>query len=278
MSPKTLAPLALLLALLLALAVLPACTQTSESAKVEKSGKGKATLHTVVDKKMTEGFVMMLQSMGYAGAGVDPTAHLDPERIKKRLANADGIQVLSATRTEDAEKGTIDVTVEIAFDSLEKLYTSGALLGVGAKLEKLDDGNYRFTRSFLAENLPQAGNVEGEQMFEGMIMMMEPYLKGLEFTASLEVPTKVIETSGEKVSDTQVRWKIGFTDLPKAAKRTQSVVFSGAGLDWKPFEAKAANVLKQLAESAAPTGPITPSDDEPGDEPDDEPDEGGGGE
>ena len=64
--------------LLFALALLTACMQTEESAKIEKSGKGLITIKTVVDKAMTEGMVEMMQGMGMApGGGFDITAQLD---------------------------------------------------------------------------------------------------------------------------------------------------------------------------------------------------------
>lgn len=256
-------PTVLLLALLV---VLPACMQTEETVKIEKSGKGTLTLHTVVDKAMSEELLEMMQAVGWGERmGADPTAQLDPERIRKSLANKEGIEVRSATRTVDEEKGAITMNIEIAFDSIQALYESGAVLGVGAKLEKLEDGNYKFTRSLFAEQLPKKGDLESQQMFEGYLMMMQSYLEKMSFEAEFTLPTPIVETSGEKVDEKRVRWSIGFEDLVKPSARTQTVVFSGEGLEWEPFEAKAANPLARQ-KPATPTGPITPSEDDGKDE------------
>jgi len=242
--------------LLLALiAVLPACMQTKETVKIQKDGKGTIQLNTVVDKAMTDAMVEMMNGMGMGGGmGTDPTAQLDPDRIKKEL------EVKSATRTFDEETGKITMSLVIAFDTIQALYESGAVMGVGAKLEKLEDGNYRFTRSLFAENLPQEGDLESQQMFEGILMMMQPYLEGMSFEAEFTLPTAIVETSGEKVNEKQVRWSIGFSDLVKPAARTQTVVFSGEGLEWEPFESKAGNLMER-ARPDVPQGPITPSED-----------------
>jgi hypothetical protein len=262
-----------LLALLLAVlpALLTGCMQTKETVKIQKDGKGTITLDTVVDKQMTEAMVEMMNGMGYGGGmGSDPTARLDPDRIKKSLAGKEGIEVRSATRTFDEETGKITMRLEIAFDTIQALYDSGAVMGVGAKLEKLEDGNYQFTRSLFAEQLPKEGDLESQQMFEGILMMMQPYLEGMRFDAEFTLPTPIVETSGERVDERQVRWTIGFGDLVKPAKRTQTVVFSGEGLEWEPFESKAANPFERQR-PATPTGPITPSEGEGRPEPEPKP-------
>jgi len=251
-------PTLLLLALL---ALLPACMQTKETVRIQKNGKGTITLSTVVDKAMTEAMVEMMKGMGYGeGMGSDPTAQLDPERIKKSLEGKEGIEVRQATRTLDEETGKITMHLEIAFDTIQALYDSGAVMGVGAKLEKLDDGNYKFTRSLFAEQLPKEGDLESQQMFEGILMMMQPYLEGMSFEAEFTLPTPIVETSGEKVDEKRVRWSIGYGDLVKPSARTQTVAFSGEGLEWEPFESKAANPFERQR-PATPTGPITPSED-----------------
>ena len=267
----------LLLVLLLGVltTALTACMQTKETVAIRKDGKGTITLVTVVDKAMSDGMLEMVRGMGYGeGMSADPLAMLDPERLKKSLAGKEGLEVRSATRTLDEKAGKITMRVEIAFDTIQALYDSGAVMGVGAKLEKLDDGNYRFTRSLFAEQLPKAGDLESQQMFEGMLMMMQPYLEGLRFDAEFTLPTPIVETSGEKVDEKQVRWAIGFGDLVKPSARTQTVVFSGEGLEWEPFESKAANPFERQ-KPAAPTGPLTPSekdgDAEPAPEPKPEP-------
>ena len=258
----------------LCLFLLPACMQTKETVTIDENGKGTLTLDTVVDKQMTEAMVEMLRGMGMAEGmgGADPTAQLDPERIRKGLEGKEGIEVKSATRTEDPETGKITMRVVIAFDTLEALYTSGAVMGVSAKLEKLDDGNYRFTRSLFAEQLPKEGDVESQQMFEGILMMMQPYLEGMSFEAEFTMPTPILETSGQKIDEKRVRWSIGYGDLVKPSARTQTVVFSGEGLDWEAFESKAANPLAR-SQPDTPTGPITPTEEDGGaEEPEAKPD------
>lgn len=259
--------------LALPLLVLPACMQMKETVKIEKTGKGTIVLHTVVDKKMANGMSEMAKGMGWLPPeGFDLLAVVDPERIKKSLEGKEGLEVKSATRSVDDEAGTITLHLEIAFDSLQALYASGAVIGVSANLEKLEDGNYRFTRSLFAENLPKEGDLESQQMIEGMLQLMQPYLQGLTFGAELTLPTAIVETSGEKLDERRVRWEIDFDHLVSPAARTQSVVFSGDGLAWEPFETKAGNLVDRVKESV-PSGPITPS--EPQDAPDapDEPDE-----
>lgn len=260
----------LVLALLLAL--LPACMQTEETVKIKKDGKGTIVLHTVVDKKMAEGMVEMMKGMNMLpGGGSDPLALIDPERARKSLEGKEGLEVRSATRTADEETGKITMHLEVAFDAIQTLYESGTVMGVGAKLEKLEDGNYRFTRNLFAEQLPKEGDLESQQMFEGYLAFLETFLEAMSFEAEFTLPTQILETSGEKVDEKRVRWSIGFDDLVKPSARTQTVVFSGEGLDWEPFESKAANPFERRTQDV-PTGPITPSDDEPDEKPEPEPD------
>ena len=256
MTTKTLAAAVVLMVAL----ALMACTQTSESAKIGQDGKGKVTIRTVVNKQMADGLMGMLKEMNMGmGSASDLFAQLDPESIKKRVEGKKGIKILSTSKVEDEEKGTLTVTVQIAFDSLELLYASGAITGVTAKLEKQADGNYKFTREFFKDRLPGADNPEGMAMYEGILMMLEPYLTDLEFSAEMVLPTGVVKTSGEKVTENHVRWVIKYPDLMKPDKRTQTVVFTGAGLDWKPFDIGTAG--EKAPPEEKPAGPTTPSED-----------------
>lgn len=265
------------LLLVLLLALLPACMQTKETVKIKKNGKGTIVLHTVVDKEMADGMMEMMKGMGALPPGAsDPLSLIDPERARESLAGKEGLEVRSATRTVDEKTGKATMHLEVAFDAIQTLYQSGAVMGVGAKLEKLEDGNYRFTRSLFAEQLPKEGDLESQQIFEGYLMLVQPYLEAMTFEAEFTLPTQIIETSGEKVDDKTVRWVVGYNDLVKPSARTQTVVFSGEGLDWEPFESKAANPFESRKRDV-PTGPITPSEDggdeKPADDPEAEPEQ-----
>lgn len=244
MSTKTLARLAAGLTVAIGLVLLSGCAKTKETIKVEKSGQGTTTMTMSLDLSKLKGIQEMMQGMGMGGGenADDPLEELQTDVFKKKLKDVKGVTLVSAKQETDEEKGLHTLTLEIAFDSLEALYRSGAIEGVDAKLEKLPDGNYKFTRVMGTEMAPDTENPEAAAMAEAMLSMFEPFLTDMEFTVNLTLPTTIVETSGEKLEPNQVQWKLGFKGLTKADQRTQTVVFSGEGLDWKPFSVKASEI------------------------------------
>ena len=189
---------------------------------------------------------------------------MSPEKIKEKLKDAKGVRVVSAEQTKDEVAKTQTAKVELAFDSLEALYTSGAMESAAVKLEKLADGNYKLTRNLAGAMGGESASdsPEAQQMLEGMMAMFEPMMSGMELAFTITLPTEVVETNGTKDGNT-VSWKAGFKDLMKPETRIQTVLFKAEGLDWKPFDAKP-------AEKTPPEEPEAP------DTPEEQPTEEGG--
>ncbi len=231
--------------LALALALLPGCIKQKTTAKIDASGKGTVKIDIRLDlAKLKQLKEQMGAMMGGGAEGSEdeknPLDDTSPEKVKKLLEGNEHVRVVSVSSKKD--EATMSNTIEVEFDSLKDLFESGLVQGMDVKLEKLDDGNYRFMQGYVNEHEGMGGSsAEDEQQMQFMMQMFEPFLGDLELATTLTLPTDIVETNGSKTDSRTVEWKLGFKDLVKAEKRKQTVTFSGEGLSWKPFAVTAAS-------------------------------------
>lgn len=269
-APRTSALLVIAAAILL---LLPGCLEMEQDVKMEASGKGTATVSVVIDQvKMKQMQEMMKSMMGGAPDGQgpsNPAEDMSPENAKKILEGNKKVRLIEATSTLDEETQKMTNSYKLEFDSPKDLWESGIISGSEVKLEKLENGNYRFTSKMGGDQMPQDAE-SAEQMKMMMMPMLEPYMSGFKMTATLEMPTAIVETNGKKLSDNKVAFEVDFAGLFEPKKLTQTVVFSGEGLDWKPFTVTMEDMQRaqDKAKAATPEGtpestPTTPSEAPP---------------
>ncbi len=261
--PRTTALLAIAAGILL---LLPGCLEMEQEVKMEASGKGTATMSVVIDQvKMKQMQEMMKSMMGGAPDGQgpsNPAEDMSPENAKKILAGNEKVRLVEATSTVDEETQKMTNTYKLAFDSPKDLWESGIISGSEVQLEKLENGNYKFTSKMGGDQMPQDAE-SAEQMKMMMMPMLEPYMSGFKMTATLEMPTAIVETNGKKVGEKKVAFVVDFAGLFEPKKLTQTVVFSGEGLDWEPFKVTMEDMQRaqEKAKSAdAESAPATPTE------------------
>jgi hypothetical protein len=248
MSTRSLARLAVSLALFLGLAVVTGCAKTKEETKVRKDGTGTTKMTTTIDLTKLQALQEMMQGMGMGGGGEgmggDPVEDLDPEKYKKKVEDAEGVRLMSMNRKIDEEKKTMNVVIELEFDSLEHLYKSGLVQSVEATLTKNEDGSYTLERSLGGDYAPAASdNPEAAAFLEGILAMVEPFMSEMELSSTLTFPTPISESDGVKGEEgNSVTWSVGFKDVSNPKKRGQKVTFGGEGLEWKPFSTQKARI------------------------------------
>lgn len=268
MSRSPLVPLVFGLALLL---VLPGCLQSEQTTRVAKDGSGKVSMRVVVETAKIKQLEEMMAGMGaQAGqGGGNPMEDMEPGQLRKIAAESEHIKILKVETTENAAKTEATHIAEFEFDSLENLYASGLVMNVNAKLQKLENGNYRFSMGIDAgqEGMDEMlESPEAREQIDMMMAMFEPIVGTFSMKNTMALPTEVVDTNGDRSVAGQVTWTLGFKDMLKAEKRMQWVEFKGDGLDWKPFtmDAKAMEAARKKAlraaaekeeEAAAPTTP-----------------------
>lgn len=247
---------------------LTGCMDLEESATIKSDGKGRATLVVVFDTKKIKEIQDLMSGMGQAGGGLggDPAKEFTPAKIKSRVKDAPGVKLVSVEEIKDEENHKLGSKTVVEFDSLESLYLAGIVPGIDAKLEKLEDGNYRFTRSVATDMRPDMEDPEMAGMVEMFFAMLEPQAGTMELDFVTTLPAAVVQTNGEKEGENKVRWAVAYKDLMDAKKLTQTVVFQGEGLDWKAFDVTQAKIAaKREARKAAQTTPSEPDPKPDGD-------------
>ena len=254
-------------ALLLAL---PGCLEMDQKIKIEASGKGTANVKVVVDQaKMNELQEMMKQMGGGAQEQSDPAEEMSPESLRKMVKGNEKVRLVEASSSVDEETQKMTSSFKVEFDSLKDFFESGLASGSSVKLEKLADGNYRFTSKMGGNQMPD-DEASVEQMKAMMMPMLEPYMSGFKTGISIELPTAIIETNGKKSGDRAVAYSVDFNGLFDAKNHKQTIVFSGEGLDWEPFSVSADAMKKIRSEAlsddaeeeeaeATPSEPATPA-------------------
>lgn len=270
MTPSRLLSLVGASALALLLAVAPGCVKGKMKAVLGKDGSGTITQSQTVDLSKFEGLAEMFKGLNPGGeeGGDDPIKQIDeesdPEAIKKKLAGKKGVELLSATRTDDADKKTRTAEHKVKFTTLEDYFRSGIAKGVDVKLEQLEGGAWKLTEVMgdTGGDDPEAAAMQ-EQMMEGFKPMLEPFMGDLEMSFSIELPGTIVETNGTKnEAGTGVTWKLGFAELFDAKKRSFTVTFKGDGLTLKPFHV----VTDQQGEVKDPKAKPAAKPDAPKDE------------
>lgn len=240
------------LAAALVLFALPSCIKAKAKVALGKDGSGTITETDTLDMSKMGELAEMMKGMGGGGGGPggpggpgdgkaggeDPFKELDeesnPDSIKKKLAGKKGIELLSATRSEDTEKKTRTSERKIKFATFEDYYRCGLTKSLDVQLESVD-GAWKLTQNMTMPG-GDAGGAEAEQMATMMKPMLEPFLGEMEMNFSIDLPGTVVETNGTKNdAGTGVTWKMGFADLFDAKKRSFTVTFKGEGLTLKPF-------------------------------------------
>lgn len=239
MSTRPLARLGVGLALVAMLVLFAGCVKQKEESKITQAGSGTAKMTATLDLSHMKEMMEMMAGMGMANpedANKDPAEQLDIEDMKKKIEEADGIKLVSAKREIAEDKSSASMIIEIEFDSLKHLYGADIVQGVKASLHKRPDGNYELNRFMFADMIPDGGgDPEAAAMMEMMMGMFEPYMADMVLETVLTLPTAIVETNGAQGTGNTVTWKMGFKDIQVAEKRRQTVVFSGAGLEWENF-------------------------------------------
>lgn len=261
----------------LALAVAPGCIKSKVEMSIHKDGSGTYSDSNTLDmSKVSELEEMVKGMMGGADPGAmggeDPMAKakeemegdFNPEKLKAKLQGKKGVELVSATDVSDAEKQTRTAAKTIKYASLEDYFRSGIEKSVEIKLSE-SGGVWTFTRRQLRQGMDDAEGGMGEEaagMVEMMKGMFEPYMEGMELSATITVPGTITATNGTKnEAGNAVTWKFDFERMMAQEAILSSVSFKGEGLTLKPFHLKIDENGKITDGAAAPTTPaptVTP--------------------
>ncbi len=253
----------------LALLVAPGCMKGSQTMVVGKDGAGTATMKIVVDQgKMNEIMEMIKGMMGGGdemGGGDPPMKKefeekMNLDEIKKKLEGKKGVELVSATPIDDAEKKLKGFEVKVKFDSIENYFRAGVAENVDVELVDLGGGSWKITHKTIMGG--PGGESSGEEDAAQMEMvkgMFEPFMGEFEMLLTVTVPGQVTDTNGTKdAAGSTVTWKMGFEDMLDSKKRTQTITFKAEGATLKPFhlrvgdDGKVEDVPAKPAEPAAP--------------------------
>ncbi len=250
--PRILRLVAPSLVLGLVLAGVPGCIKSAQTTRIKKDGSGQVTLTAIIDKAKLDQMKEMMNGMMPQGAGgpagKDPAEEMSPETLREVAKGSKGIHVVSVEKTEDKEAGTETFKTVVNFDSLQALFESGLIQQTDVKLEKLENGNYRFEFEIGAgQDIPDTP--EAQEQVQMVMQMFEPILSGFEIKRTMVLPTALVDTNGDRSIAGEVTWTLDGKNLMDAKKRRQVVTFSGEGLDWKPFSLDAKKMEKLRQES-----------------------------
>jgi hypothetical protein len=253
--------------------VLPGCVKAQVAVGLNKDGSGTITETATLDMSKLGEIMAMFEGMGGGGEGGDGglQSQIDdetnPEKVKEKLKGKKGVELISATRTEDKEKKTQTSEKKIKFQTLEDYFRSGDEKSAVVRLEQLPDGAWKFTRQMVRKGIDDQGEMPAEAagMMEMVKGMLQPYMENMEMGATMTLPGTIVETNGTKSADgTSVTWKYTFDGLFGKDVLKQVVVFKGEGLTLKPFHIKIddeANATDVTAGSDAPApapAPVEP--------------------
>jgi len=250
-------------AALLALLALPGCLEVRSKTVLKKDGRGTYTQVTTVDMEKAQAYAKQLEAQA-RGLGLppeeadDPFAGLDTDARVATLKTRKGIRVITSREVEDLAKKTRTYQLDVAFDSLQALYTAGVIEDVSVKLERTEKGKaWKLTIRHVFDGTDREP-LEGRdadrlaQMRRSMLKRYEKLWGSLAIDATLVLPTRVIATNGKQTEGSNaVTWHIGFLDLADARKLVQEVTFADAeGLKLKAFELSADDIANAAEEAA----------------------------
>lgn len=262
------------------LLVAPGCMKGNENMVLNKDGSGTTTMKVVVDTGKMNEIMEMFKGMMSGGEGMgegespmkkEMEDKMSADELKKKLEGKKGVELISATPIDDAEKKLKGFEAKVKFASLEDFFRAGLDESIDVRLEDLGGGAWRLTRKNVMPGQGDSDEVpeEAAGQMEMVKGMLEPYVADLEMVVTIALPGTVTETNGTKnEAGTSVTWKMGFEDMLDAKKRQQVVTFKAEGLTLKPFhlrvdgEGKAEDVVAKPAEApkepAAPATPVAP--------------------
>ncbi|MFM8979225.1 MAG: hypothetical protein ACKOSS_01995 [Planctomycetia bacterium] len=260
------------------LCLLPGCMKLDQSVSVSKDGSGTVNMKMVMDMGKMEELMAMFKGMQPPAAEgqeqEDPAKELeeklDIEEMKKQLAGRKGLEVVSATPIDDAEKKLKGFEAKIKFATLEDWFRSGMDTMHTTKLEQAGDGLWKLTRQRDLPGGAEGGGEEAAAQMEMFKPMLEPMMGELSMTFSISVPGTIVETTGKKdESGKVVSWKMGFAELMSTKVEPMVIVFKPEGaVTLKAFHVttdQEGHVSEPGAPKPAPA--VTPQEELPGEEP-----------
>lgn len=272
-SPASRLCIALLAALLLAL---PGCMKMDQKIALSSNGSGTVTMKMVMDMGKMEELMAMFQGMQPPAAEgevrEDPAKELqekvDVEEFKKQLSGRKGIEVVSATGIDDAEKKLKGFEAVIKFATLEDFFRAGMDTMHTVKLEDAGEGRWKLTRT---RTLPEGMDATSEEATAQMEMfkpMLEPMMGDLSMVFALAVPGTIVETNGTKDESGKVTsWKLGFNELMSPKAEPMVVVFKPEGdVTLKPFHLTTDQEGNVSEPGAAKPAPVVTPEELPGEE------------
>lgn len=272
-SPASRLCIALLAALLLAL---PGCMKMDQKIALSSNGSGTVTMKMVMDMGKMEELMAMFQGMQPPAAEgevrEDPAKELqekvDVDEFKKQLSGRKGIEVVSATGIDDAEKKLKGFEAVIKFATLEDFFRAGMDTMHTVKLEDAGEGRWKLTRT---RTLPEGMDASSEEATAQMEMfkpMLEPMMGDLSMVFALAVPGTIVETNGTKDESGKVTsWKLGFNELMSPKAEPMVVVFKPEGdVTLKPFHLTTDQEGNVSEPGAAKPAPVVTPEELPGEE------------
>lgn len=272
-SPASRLCIALLAALLLAL---PGCMKMDQKIALSSNGSGTVTMKMVMDMGKMEELMAMFQGMQPPAAEgevqEDPAKELQEkvnvDEFKKQLAGRKGVEIVSATGIDDAEKKLKGFEAVIKFATLEDFFRAGMDTMHTVKLEDAGEGRWKLTRT---RTLPEGMDATSEEATAQMEMfkpMLEPMMGDLSMVFALAVPGTIVETNGTKDESGKVTsWKLGFNELMSPKAEPMVVVFKPEGdVTLKPFHLTTDQEGNVSEPGAAKPAPVVTPEELPGEE------------
>lgn len=252
------------------LLTLPACMKVGETLNLAKDGTGTVSMKVVADLgKMNEIMEMFKGMMGGEEGGDNEMKKEFEEKtsvedLKKKLEGKKGVELVSATPIDDAEKKLKGMDAKIKFATLEDFYRAGLEENVDVQLEDLGGGTWKLTRRMLMQGMGEGEEMpeEAKAQMEMVKGMLEPYMGEMEMSMTLTVPGTIVETNGTKGENGTITWKLGFEGLLDPKNHKQFVTFKGEGLTLKPFHLRL-NDDGKAEEGKAPATTETPKEPAP---------------
>lgn len=243
---------------------------------LSSNGSGTVTMKMVMDMGKMEELMAMFQGMQPPAAEgevqEDPAKELQEkvnvDEFKKQMAGRKGVEIVSATSIDDAEKKLKGFEAVIKFATLEDFFRAGMDTMHTVRLEDAGEGRWKLTRT---RTLPEGMDATSEEATAQMEMfkpMLEPMMGDLSMVFALAVPGTIVETNGTKDESGKVTsWKLGFNELMSPKAEPMVVVFKAEGdVTLKPFHLTTDQEGNVSEPGAAKPAPVVTPEELPGEE------------